>query len=126
MDSTERDAKSFWREYYALRNRARLSVLAAVFVLALVTGPLTIALIDRVNLPQWGSIALLFGVNGAAIVLFSLPMIKWSNWRCPRCGKAFAQPTAYRGNVLAILVRFLSPSCCANCGLLCSADPQQH
>lgn len=116
----EKGAGTPWREYYALRKRARLSALALIFVLVPVAG-LLLTLLDRLNLPAWAYMTIFLGVNVAVIVLFSLPTIKWANWRCPRCGKPFAQPTGYPGSPLSILVRFFLPSCCANCKLPCGA-----
>ena len=121
--STEQDALAPWREYYALRRRAQLSVLALIFVLPLVTA-LVLAITDRLpNLPPWASMVILIGSGSAVTVLFCLPAIQWANWRCPRCGKTFAQPAGHPGSVFAVLIRFVAPSRCASCWLPCGADP---
>ena len=122
MASLERDPQQRWQEYYALRKRARLSLLALLIVLALVVEPLLIWLIDRVS-SQGAQLAILYGGGILVIIAFAVPVVKWAQWRCPRCGKRFAQSAAVPGNVFAIVPRLLFPWRCANCRLDCGADP---
>jgi hypothetical protein len=58
---------------------------------------------------------------GLAAVLFLTPILRWIDWRCPRCGDKFALPKAHTGvAVVALMLRkLIADSRCSSCGLEC-------
>jgi len=122
------DPEQIWSEYYRLRNWARLSLvtlLAALYMLIRVAESLSFEL-SRLRFGL--QIAIIFSIIGVGAVLFSVPMLRWADWRCPRCGEKFVQPKKYFLwpsallilLVLAILVwRLVFDPGCSNCKLRC-------
>src|SRR5882724_10038390 len=79
-----------WREYYALRNRARLSLLVIPICLYLLLVKPPAMLLDRLNnLPESLKLIVVLVSIGLATIVFAAPVLKWVEWRCPRCGEKF-------------------------------------
>ena len=117
-----------WAEYYRLRKRARLSILAFPIVGWMLTqGP--VADWVRLVLQELGPIAqviFIFLVVGLATALIAVPLLQWAAWRCPRCGEKFVQPPRQHGRpgfdaVISVARSLFTESRCASCQLPCGA-----
>jgi hypothetical protein len=114
-----------WKDYYRLRNVARLTLLAlpvGLGVLLAFSEPLSLRLS---NLSSPWQITVIFSGIGLATVLVSIPLLKWAEWPCPRCGRKFAQPKVPLGKFVFVqlLWRLIFDSSCANCGLESGDSP---
>jgi len=109
------------REYYSVRNRARLSLLAIPICLYLLFVKPPEILLDRLNnLPDSLKLTVIFVGIGLATVLFAAPVLRWADWKCPRCGEKFVQPKIQFGTyyLLFIIVwRLVLGRQCATCGV---------
>src|SRR5271156_1914512 len=87
-----------WDEYYRRRNWARLDLIAVplgLFLLLQTPEPI----LNWFNaLPDPTMIILLFAVIGLMTICFAIPLLRWVEWRCPRCGGKFAEPRSSMGN----------------------------
>ena len=126
MASFENDSPQPWREYYALRNRARLSLLAIPISLYLFLVVFPNTLVDKLNnLPDPLRLIVVFVGIGLATIVFAVPVLKWAEWRCPRCGEKFAQPKMQFGTIYLLLLigwRLVLGWHCATCKLPCGSD----
>jgi hypothetical protein len=123
-----KDPHQIWSEYYRNRNWARLTLVALLAGLCLLIQKHETLSLELSRLSFGLQIAIVFLIIGIATVLFSIPMLRWAEWRCPRCGEKFAQPKSYSVwisafsilLVLTILVwRLIFQSSCSNCQLRC-------
>lgn len=116
-----------WREYYARRNRARVTLLAIPIVLYLLLTHVPESWLDKLNdLPLPIRITVVFILIGLATVGFAAPVLKWAVWRCPRCGEKFVQPKTQFGAIpmLSLIAwQLVFGRRCARCKLPCGADP---
>jgi hypothetical protein len=99
---------------------AALGVLAS-YLIVHASGRLALALRTLSLQFQMGVILAAIGLSA---VLFSIPLLKWSEWGCPRCGWKFAQPKMYLGKLALplVLLRLVFDSHCSACGLRCGAS----
>lgn len=115
--TSNRNVQRSWADYYRLRNRARLGLLGfavAVWLLAIPIGLLPVR--------AWVMMALFFCAIGIVAVVCAVPLFKWGNWRCPRCGQKFAEPTLAFGGfylLIPVLWRLAFDSSCGTCKLTC-------
>lgn len=113
-----------WAEYYRLRNLARLSLLSIpVGLYLLLSVPETLK--SRLNDLRFpAQITLIFGVIGIMAIVFSVPVLKWVEWRCPRCGEKFVQAKGQFGYYALgrALWRLVFNSRCATCNLRSGAS----
>ena len=121
MTSTLGDTQQTWAEYYRLRSRARTSLLAfvvAAFFLPILIGVLAHTLRPSVELAVF---LLTFGIIA---IVCAVPLFKWANWVCPRCGKTFAEPKLSLGyySLIPVLWRLALDSRCGSCKLPCGAS----
>jgi hypothetical protein len=112
-----------WAEYYRLRKWARASAISfppALFGLMLLSEPL---LARMEGLPTHVTITIVMISIGAGTILFSAPLLKWIDWKCPRCGHKFAYPMAHFGiwTLLTVFWRLAFDSRCSTCRLECGA-----
>ena len=115
------NSDSAWAEYYRLRNRARISVISLpVALILLVLDPAS--LMTRVRdflsgLSPSFQIGVVFGLIGCATILIAAPLLKWSEWRCPRCAHRFALPPPLgQFTIVPLLARLVVDWGCASCG----------
>ena|SRR5579871_1470687 len=118
-----------WDEYYRLRKRARLAVLAfPIVVLMLGIGPIAdwLSLVLQDLGPTTQVIFLVF-VIGLVSVLMAVPLLQWASWRCPRCGEKFVQPPGRLGFSALVQVarKLTTDSVCASCQLPCGERTSQ-
>jgi hypothetical protein len=112
-----------WAEYYRLRNWARLSLVslpAALFMSIRMPEPILLMLNA---LPLDSQLAIIFVIIGLGAVFFSMPVLKWADWRCPRCGEKFVQRKIYFGflALTPLVWRLVFNSSCPTCKLRCGA-----
>jgi hypothetical protein len=111
-----------WAEYYRLRKWARASAVsfpAVLFALVLVSEPV---LAWMEGFSPHTVIAIVLIVVGIGTVLFSAPLWKWIDWKCPRCGHKFAYPMAHFGAwTFLLLWRLAFDARCSTCRLECGA-----
>jgi hypothetical protein len=112
-----------WEDYYRLRNWARLTLLAlaiGLYILVEFTTPLSSRL-SGLSFPL--QLTVIFTAIGLCTILISIPVLKWAEWPCPRCGWKFVQPKLHWGNPLLVFVlvlrRLVFDSSCAGCRLKC-------
>jgi hypothetical protein len=114
-----------WMEYYRLRRWARIGLLG--FVLAAFCVPIVVAVAAH-NLPTAVELALFFVSMAATAIVCFRPLVRWFNWRCPRCGEKFAEPKASRAwlkgpqpvhLLIPLLWRLAVNSRCGSCKLAC-------
>ena len=126
MASFQSDSHQPWGEYYALRNRARLSLFAIPICLYLLSVKPPEMLLDKLNnLPESLKLSVLFVGIGLATIVFAVPLLQWAQWRCPRCGEKFVQPKMQFGIFFVLFLiggRLVFGSHCATCKLSCGAD----
>jgi hypothetical protein len=117
-----------WTPYYRLRNRARASVLAVpVFLYFLLQlSPILSLKLSMLEFPS--QIAIIFLGLGIVTVVFAAPVLKWAEWRCPRCGQKFSQPRVqiafgvWQFLLLgSLMTRLLWGRSCASCELPCGS-----
>jgi hypothetical protein len=130
MDIPETHARfelqSDWNEYYRLRNRARFGIVGLILVLFLLAAAPSL-LAKVTDLVSGLSPGLQKTLGVSAIGLFALLpcalLLQWIEWRCPRCGKKFAQPSPGPGiaALIAVFWRLLADSRCGSCHLRCGS-----
>jgi hypothetical protein len=125
VTSPQLDIQQDWAEYYRLRRSARLSVLALPIALyLLVEGPIAAWLTRTLGAlsPRFQS-AIIFSIICLATVLVAMPVLKWVEWRCPRCREKFAQPAVDFGlfTLIPVCWRLVFDSHCARCNLQCGS-----
>lgn len=113
------NADAGWSEYERLRMRAIASLLLVVGALYASIHVPDAMLLKLGGLSLQAQIATVFVVIGIAAVLLSAPLLQWAEWRCPRCGHKFVQPSFYFGllTLIWILAKLVLPANCARCGL---------
>jgi hypothetical protein len=113
-----------WGEYYRLRWYARLSLLAVPLILYLLVHAPVVLLRGIGGLSPGAQIAVTFGTIGVATVLFCMPLLKWADWGCPRCGHPFAQPRYYYYyfSFIPMAWKLVARSHCAVCKLECGSS----
>jgi hypothetical protein len=120
MASVVGSSQQPWRKYYALRKWARLSLLALSICLYLLLVKPPEMLLDKLNnLPDSLKVTVVFVGIGIATILFAAPVLKWAEWRCPRCGEKFEQPKMQLGTYYLLLLiawRLVLGRHCATCG----------
>jgi len=118
VQTTHGNTQHNWAEYYRLRERARISLLAFAVAAFLLPIPLGI-LMTKLRLSV--GLLLFFLILGIAAVVCAVPLFKWANWRCPRCGQRFAEPKVAFGfySVIPVLWRLAVNSQCGSCKLAC-------
>jgi predicted RNA-binding Zn-ribbon protein involved in translation (DUF1610 family) len=118
------DPSQVWAEYYRLRNWARLSLVGFPVALYLVVQTPEPLLLRLNALPETSLIAVIFVFLGAGAVVFSIPLLRWIEWRCPRCGEKFAAPRANFGlfTLVFVLWGLAFGSRCGGCKLECGAS----
>src|SRR5271154_671011 len=93
MAPFQSDSQRPWKEYYALRNRARLGLLTTTICLYLFVVKPPSTLLDRLNnLPDALKLTVVLAGIGLVTIVVAAPVLKWAEWRCPRCGNKFAHP----------------------------------
>jgi hypothetical protein len=97
-----------WAEYYRLRNQARIGLLA--FVVAGFLLPIPIGILS-VIVPSYITWLVFFSAIGVAAFVCAVPIAKWGNLRCPRCGKRFAEPKWFIGGYAVLLLPFFGGLC---------------
>jgi hypothetical protein len=124
------DSEQNWQEYYARRNWARLSVLAIPIGIYLLLVLPPREWVRKLNdLPLGLQSTVILGTIGLMGIAFAAPVLKWTEWRCPRCGEKFVQPKVQIGIYYLL---FLIPwglvfrRRCATCKLPCGSDPHQR
>jgi len=110
-----------WTEYYRLRRWARASALsfpAALFGFLALSEPLFARM---EGLPTHVTITIVLISIGAVAILLTAPLLKWIDWKCPRCGHRFAYPMADFGiwTLLTVFWRLAFDSRCSTCRLEC-------
>jgi len=115
------DPHQIWSEYNRLRNWARLTLVALPAALYLLIQKHETLSLELSRLSSGLQIAIVFVIIGIGTVLFSIPMLRWADWRCPRCGEKFAQPKAYFGTltIISLARRLIFDSSCTACKLRC-------
>ena len=121
----ESDYPQQWNEYYALRNRARLSLLAMAVCLYLLVVKPPNALLDKLNsLPDPIKLTVVLVGIGVATIVLAVPLLRWAEWKCPGCGNKFVQP-GFEFGILTVVTyiawRLVSGWHCAICKLPCGA-----
>jgi uncharacterized membrane protein len=113
-----------WDEYYRLRNWARLalaSLSVGLYLLAYVPVPAT----EKLNkLSPAGVMTVVVLLIGVTAIIVAAPVLRWMEWRCPRCRSKFAQSRYFSGSIfllVSLLWRLVYPSRCGHCGLRCGA-----
>ena len=130
MAPFESDSHQPWREYYALRNWARLSLSAITVCLYLLLVKPPNTLLHRLNnLSEPLKLTVVFVGLGLATIAFAAPVLKWAEWKCPRCGNKFVQGKMEFG-ILFILPLIgwrlvLGMGRCAMCRLPCGAGLEE-
>src|SRR5271154_3676977 len=129
MAPFQSDSQRPWKEYYALRNRARLGLLTTTICLYLFVVKPPSTLLDRLNnLPDALKLTVVLAGIGLVTIVVAAPVLKWAEWRCPRCGNKFAHPKTEFGGLFVLLYtawRLVSGWRCATCGFSCGTDLEQ-
>jgi len=119
----QEDTQANWGKYYRLRRWARLSVLALpVALILLVQWPVANWLAVTLSTLGHGvQEAVIFSIIGLATVAFAMPLWKWAQWRCPRCGEKFVQPKVQFGyfTLIPVCWRLVFDSHCVTRKLEC-------
>jgi hypothetical protein len=125
----ETNPQQMWRDYYARRNWARLTLLVLPIGLYVLFVQPPLLLLDKLNaLPLAPQLILVFGIIGVTTIPFAVPILRWVEWRCPRCGEKFVQPKVqwlfgFLSLAVYIAWRLVFKWRCATCKLPCGADP---
>jgi hypothetical protein len=108
-----------WSDYRRRRNWARISMLAlpiALFLIAVTPLQILEQLHSlRVVSPE---VSFLIAI-GLLAVVFSAPVLRWTEWRCPSCGNKFALPCHHAGtlSLFVIMWNLFFAHRCGACGL---------
>jgi ribosomal protein L37AE/L43A len=119
MRNLAANTEGAWPEYYRLRLLARLSAVALplwIYFLARDPKMWVAWLAPNSVVAQLVAFSVLLVT---VLALCSIPLIKWSEWGCPRCGHPFARPAFSPSYSLVIAVpwKLVVDSRCPQCGL---------
>jgi hypothetical protein len=116
-----REPSEIWDEYYRRRNWARLDLIAAPLGLYLLLQTPKPILNWFNALPDPAMMTLLFAVIGLMTICFAIPLLRWVEWQCPRCGEKFAEPKFSVGILTIVLLVWplVVDSACNHCELRC-------
>jgi hypothetical protein len=118
------DTELNWAQYYKLRNRARMGLLA--FAIAAYLLPIPVGIVSHTMRPNIQMAVFLVVILTVAAIC-AIPLFQWAAWRCPRCGKKFAEPQRRFGfgvgswilPLVLMLWRLVFDSRCGTCKLPC-------
>lgn len=129
MTTLPNDSEQGWREYYTRRSWARLSVFLIPIGIYLLLALPPRKWIWKLNALPFGlQVTFIFGTIGLMVFAFAAPILRWAEWRCPRCGEKFVQPKVQIGiYYLLFLIAWglVFRKRCATCNLPCGSDPRQ-
>jgi hypothetical protein len=105
MTTLPSDPEQGWREYYARRTWARLSILSIPIGIYLLLALPPREWIWKLNALPFGlQLTAIFVTIGLMGIAFSAPILKWAEWRCPRCGEKFVQPKVQIGTYYVLFL----------------------
>jgi hypothetical protein len=91
------------------------------FAIAAYLLPILVGFVSHTMGPK-SQMAVFFVVILTAAAICAMPLVKWAAWRCPRCGKKFAEPQRRFGwlySLVLVFWRLAFDSRCATCSLPC-------